>query len=340
MSTGERVLVTGGFGAIGSLVLLRLVADGHHPVVYSRRESYALVPDLRGKVTWARGDVEDAARVRQVIQEHGVRRIIHMAAALPPLTETEPIRGYQVNLVGGLHLLEAVRDLGLERLVYASSKAYYGVALGDHAAPSYKPVTEDYVAQTSNFYGATKKALEDAAYHYRRLWGVDAIGLRLGSTYGPGKGRAVGGPVGYHGMKTHVVEATLRGEPVEVPWGDVADDLVYNGDVAKGAVLAAFAPQTEHEIFNISGNQLVTLRAFAEAAMQNLPGHRITVLPTRPDDPPPPGNISMLLSIDRARAELGYEPDHPGVKGIAAYLDRLRHVEAVLAHRQPAPPAR
>ena len=332
MASGEKVLVTGGFGAIGSFVLQRLVADGHQPVVYSRRESYGLVPELRGKVAWAAGDIEDAVRIREVIQEHGVRRIIHLAAALSGITEREPIRGYQVNLIGGLNLLEATRDLKLDRIVYTSSKASYGALKGEYAPPTFKPVTEDYVGQTSTLYGANKKALEDATYHYRRLWGVDAIALRLGSTYGPGKGGATGGQhVGYPGMKVHILEASRRGEPVQVPWPNVADDLVYNDDVAKGAVLAAFAPKPEHWIFNISGSRLVTLREFAEEAMRLLPKHQVTVLPPKPDDAAPASNVTGLLSIERARAEIGYEPDYPGVAGIAAYLKRADELDAVAA---------
>jgi nucleoside-diphosphate-sugar epimerase len=328
MPSGETVLVTGGFGAIGSFVVRRLVQDGHRVVVYSRRENYGLVPELRGKLVWAGGDIEDAARLREVLQEHGVRRIVHMAAALPNITEREPIRGYQINLIGGLNLIEAVRDLKLERLVYASSKASYGSLRGEYAPPHFKPVTEDYVGQTSTLYGANKKALEDATYHYRRLWDVDVVGLRLGSTFGPGKGGSTGAKhVGYPAMKTHIIEASRRGEAVQVPWPEVADDIVYNGDVAKGAVLAAFAPKSDHWMFNISGNQLVSLRQFAEETRRLIPGSQITVLPPKPDDAAPASNVTGLLSIDRARAEIGYEPDYPGVKGIAAYLERAAELD-------------
>ena len=61
--------------------------------------------------------------------------------------------------------------LGVARVVFTSSKATSGALVGEFAAPTYRPVTEDYVGQTSNVYGATKKALEDAAFHYRRLFG-------------------------------------------------------------------------------------------------------------------------------------------------------------------------
>ena len=63
-----------------------------------------------------------------------------------------------MNVLGGLNVFDVARDLGLERVVFASSKANYGALSGDYGPPPYKPVTEDYVGQTSNVYGATKKA--------------------------------------------------------------------------------------------------------------------------------------------------------------------------------------
>ena len=172
-----------------------------------------------------------------------------------------------MNVLGTLNVFDVARDLGLERVVVTSSKAVYGALRGDFASPTFKPVTEDYVGQTSNIYGATKKALEDAAFHYRRLFGLDIITLRLGSTFGPGKGRP-GAHVGYPGLKSRIVDAALAGEPFEVPWAEVRDDIVYNRDVAKGAVLACFAPRTEHWQFNIGTGALTSVRDYAAEVMR------------------------------------------------------------------------
>src|SRR5438094_576747 len=81
--------------------------------------------------------------------------------------------GYRVNVLGSMNVFDAARDNAVERVVFTSSKAVYGSLGGAHSAPVYEPVTEDHVGQTTNVYGASKKALEDAAYHYRRLFGLD-----------------------------------------------------------------------------------------------------------------------------------------------------------------------
>src|SRR5205085_2502869 len=138
---------------------------------------------------------------------------------------------------------------------------------------------------TSNVYGATKKALEDAAFHYRRLFGLDIIALRLGSTFGPGKGRP-GGHVGYPQLKTRIVDAALSGEPFAVPMADVRDDIVYNRDVAKGAVLACFAAPSEHWQFNIATGALTSLRQYAEEVMRAIPGHALRIDESRAGSTP------------------------------------------------------
>lgn len=318
MSEPETVLVTGGFGAIGSFVTRRLARAGHTVVVYSRARNFSLVPELEGRVQWAQGDVTNRDALERAVREYRATRVIHLAAALPGITEDDPIRGYQVNLMGGLNVLTVARDLRLERVVFTSSKAFYGMLQGEHAPPRFKPVTEDYQGQTATVYGATKKALEDAAFHFRRQWGVDVIALRLGSTYGPGKGTSSHG--GYSGLKSRIIEASLRSEPVTVEVPDVADDIVYNADVAKGAVLACFAPRPEHWQLNISGGQLVTLRQFANEAARLIPQHKLTIPAAPGGEVAIPTNITGLLSIERARTAIGYEPDYPGIDGVAAYV--------------------
>jgi UDP-glucose 4-epimerase len=321
-SDGEPpVLVTGGLGAIGSFVVRRLLDEGRRVVVYSRNANYALLADVRERFIHSPGDVQDRARLASVVAEHGVKRIIHLAAALGAALEKDPPLGYRVNVLGGLNVFDVARDHGLERVVFTSSKANYGALSGKYGPPTYAPVTEDYVGQTSNIYGATKKALEDAAFHYRRLFGLDLIALRLGSTYGPGKTGSAHS--GYPGLKAHIVASALSGEPFEVPMPDVLDDIVYNRDVAKGAVLACFAPRTDHWQFNIAGGQLSSLREFAQEVMRVVPSHHLSIAPTT-DASAITSNVTGRLSIERARAELGYLPDFPAVAGVADYVAMLR----------------
>src|SRR5919206_2691925 len=105
------VLVTGGLGAIGSWVVRRLVAEGWLCLVYDAREDYSLLPDLERQFTFVAGDILDRERLEKTTREAGVRRIIHLAALMPPACEADPTRGYQVNLLGSLTVFDVARDL-------------------------------------------------------------------------------------------------------------------------------------------------------------------------------------------------------------------------------------
>jgi UDP-glucose 4-epimerase len=317
-TSSAPVLVTGGLGSIGSWVVRRLAQEGRPFVVYGRRASFALLPELEGKITFVQGDILDRERLADVVRQTGARRIIHLAALVVPACEADPSRGYQVNLLGALNLFDIARDLGLERVVFGSSKGAYGAIVGEHGPPTFKPLTEEYAGVIQNVYGSTKRALEESARHYRRLWDLDLIALRFGSTYGPGKLAHHGGP----GLTSRIVELGFLGEPFIVPTPDYTDDMVYNADVAKAVLLACFAPRPEHWQFNISSQTLVSLREFSGEVMRHCPNHRLTI-----DESGAPSDrfgSNVLLDNTRARQELGYVPDYPGPSGVADYVEHLR----------------
>jgi UDP-glucose 4-epimerase len=324
MANGQAhpVLVTGALGAIGSWVVRRLVEQGEPVVAVDWRADFSLIPDLERDVLFVEGDILNRDWLSGLVKDHGVRRILHLAALMPPACEEDPLRGYQVNFTGALNIFEVARDQRLERVVFMSSKARYGAVTGRHTAPEFEPLTEDYQNVPLDVYGSTKLALEEAARHFRRLYDLDLITLRLGSTYGPGK-LARHGAVG---LACRIVEMAFAGQPFVVPTPGQRDDMVYNRDVAKAIVLAGFAPRTEHWQFNISGGQLVTIREFAEEAMRLCPRHQLTIDNASPNPAKP--STASLMSIARARAELGYEPDFPGVSGVAHYVEHLRQHEA------------
>src|ERR687886_1268311 len=111
------VLVTGGLGAIGSWVVRRLIDEGQPCLVYDAREDYSLLPDLQGQFALVVGDILDRDYLKKTAQDAAVRRIIHLAALMPPACEADPTRGYQVNLLGSLTVFDVARDLGIERVV-------------------------------------------------------------------------------------------------------------------------------------------------------------------------------------------------------------------------------
>lgn len=322
----KPVLVTGALGAIGSWVIRRLLSDGIPFVALDSRPDFSLVADIEGGFDFVRGDILDRDGLAQLTRDRGVKRILHLAALMPPACEQNPLLGYRVNFAGALNIFDVARELNLERVVFMSSKARYGAMTGRYAAPEFEPVPEDYQGEPLDVYGSTKLALEDAARHYRRLHSLDLVALRLASTFGPGK-LARHGAVG---LLSRVVEMGYSGQPFVVPRPEQKSDVVYNHDVAKAIVLAGFAPASEHWQFNISGGQMTSVREFADEVMRLCPRHQLTIESAESTGSMAPWraepSTGSRMSIERARAELGFEPDFPGTSGIAHYLEHLERM--------------
>lgn len=313
------VLVTGGFGAVGSWVVRVLHERGFDVAVYSRRTDYRLLPDLQDAVTHLPGDVASMSRLTEVLAPGRFDTVVHCAAALSTTAEQDPHGAYAVNVAGSLNVFEAARRSGCERVVYTSTKGVYGTLGAEYGPPAFRPVPESHDRRPRNVYGATKKALEDAVHHYRRIHGMEIVALRLGSTFGPGKS---GARAGYSGLKSRIVEAALQGEPLEVRRPDLADDLVYNADVGRAHALAVEAAPGPQWVFNISGGELVTIRAWTEEVMRLCPEHRLTVVPAH--EGAEASGPQARLDLGAARRWLGYEPRFPGLTGLEDYIERER----------------
>src|SRR5579872_7410387 len=146
------ILVTGAMGAIGCWVVRHLLDEGQPFLVYDYRADYSLLPGLQGKFEFVQGDVLDRERLLGVGREAGVDLVLHLAAIMPPACESDPSRGYQINVLGGTTVFEVGKALGVRRIVFMSSKAQYGVIGGEYGPPGFNLVSEDYEGQPLDVY--------------------------------------------------------------------------------------------------------------------------------------------------------------------------------------------
>lgn len=303
-----RVLVTGGSGAIGSFVCERLVDAGHDVAVFD-----PATPDL-GAVSFIEGDVTDEPAVREAVGSADA--VVHLAALLPDACQRAPRRAVSVNVGGTLNVFEGAADAGTN-VVYASSKAVLGPITGVHAHPTYEPIAEDAPRAPADVYGVTKAAVERLARVYRAD-GLDAVGLRFASTYGPGKGPA-------HGELAVLPRAIRRaaiGDPVRLDGGDQRNDFVYYADVATGVCAAIETAAPSHAIYHIGSGTAVPVRRVADVLREHTDAdvEARGGLNYRDAEAPSYGQ----LDISRARADLGYEPAYPVERGVVDFLERLR----------------
>jgi len=306
------ILVTGAAGFIGSEVVDRLLARGERVVGLDnfddfyepaiKRRNLAAACRLPGFVL-VEGDIRDAALVDGLMSRERFRSVLHLAAraGVRPSVE-QPALYADVNVRGTTVVLEAARRAGVPKVVYASSSSVYG---GNTKVPFSE---EDPVDRPISPYAATKKATELIASTYHHLYGLDTIGLRFFTVYGPRQRPE---------MAIHAFTRRIdRGQPVPV-FGDgsALRDYTYIDDIVDG-VLAALDRASGDRVYNLGESEttgLLDLVRQIGAAVGREP--RIEFLPPQPGDVP-----VTFADITRARRELGYHPRVPVTEGIPRFV--------------------
>lgn len=229
-----RVLVTGGAGFIGSHIVEDLLARGMEVAVLDnlatgKREN---VPE---GVPLFQVDLRDKEGVEGVFREFRPTHVSHQAAQASVKVSVEnPLLDFEVNLLGGMNLLEACRKFGVEKLVFASTGgAIYGeVPEGERAEETWPP-------RPKSPYAASKAAFEHYLAVYGQSYGLRWVSLRYGNVYGPRQD-----PHGEAGVVAIFAERVLKGEPVtlyarKTPGDEgCVRDYVYVKDVARAHALA------------------------------------------------------------------------------------------------------
>ena len=320
-----RILVTGGLGVNGCWVVRDLLETGHEPVVFDVRPDFTLLRDLTGDFAFVEGDAASAEQLTAACEAHRVKRVCHLAAVYPDAADADPARGFAVNALATVHVLEAARKTGADRVVFTSSIGALSPMTDEHLEPEMKPVDETFPAYpTGSVYGAAKAASELMGIQYQRLYGLKFAALRFAAIYGPGKGAERHGS--HNVIWTEMIENAIAGRPTVVPHGgDQRLDLTYARDVARSVALACLADDFESSVFHIGSGRTYTLRDFADGVRAAIPGARIEVGPgLDPRGLGPRGYYA--LDISRARRELGYEPLYDPEKAArdwAEWTDRL-----------------
>jgi UDP-glucose 4-epimerase len=285
-----RILVTGGSGFIGSHVVDKAIAAGHEAVVFDTRESPYGADTIVGDVTDL-GAVAAAAR--------NCDSIVHLAA-MADVNEVNdaPVLTESVNARGTLAVLEAARAERC-RVVYASTIWVYGGGAADEDTPLPAP---------AHFYTATKLAGELYCRSYSELYGVEYTILRFGIPYGPRAREAAVLPAFV--IRAHAGESlTIAGT------GEQSRRFVYVEDLAEG-VVAALAPTAADRVYNLVGDESVTIREIAEIVQRLVRPVEIVHAEGRKGDFP-----GVEVSGARAARELGWRATTSFAEGARRYVD-------------------
>jgi UDP-glucose 4-epimerase len=253
-----KILVTGGFGLIGSALARRLVAAGAEVRVLDNLDpdsgaNRVNLEGLEGRIDTVVGDLRDADAVRRALS--GRDLLFNLAAQTSHLGSMQaPLADLDVNARAQLALLEAVRAVNPAlRILFASTRQVYG-------KPDYLPVDERHPLRPVDVNGIDKLAGEAFHLLYHRVHGLRTTALRLTNTYGPGM-RIRDARQTFIGVW---LRAVLEGRPFELWGGAQKRDFTYVEDAADAFLLAAATPATEGGVYNIGGDGAVMLKELAE----------------------------------------------------------------------------
>src|SRR5437868_1848860 len=300
-----RVLVTGGAGYIGSVVTEQLVNDGNLVVVYDNLYKGHRDAIVSG-VEFVQGDLLDAQQLRNTLNENRIEAVIHMAAdSLVGESVEKPEKYYRNNLVAGLALLDAMRESGVNRIVFSSTAAVYG-------EPEAQPIFETARTNPTNTYGDTKVAFERAMHWYERAYGLRYASLRYFNAAGASEKCGED-----HDPETHIIPITLQaangkrphveiyGDDYPTPDGTCIRDYIHVIDLARAHILALDVLAERSEIYNLGwGGDGYSVRDVIETA-RRVTGKEIPVRmgPRRAGD-----QAVLIARFDKIKSELGWRP--------------------------------
>ena len=313
------VLITGATGFVMSGLARHLAGRGHAVVA---ADLHAPEPALRGylgaAVTFRPLDVADPTAVRALLAEVRPERVVHGAAitATPADAERDRfVETTQVNVIGTLHVLDAVRGSGVGRTVVVSSGSVYG------ARPDMTPVVEDDVTQPQGVYPITKWAAEALARRYAAIHVLDVAVVRLASPFGPFERDTGSRPLlsAIHAW----ARAAVRGESMRVGGPPTAlRDPIYVDDVAAGIAAVLLADRLPHDVYNVGWGRGVTTAETLAALTRLVPAMKFELAPDEPSRWP--SLARGPLSVERLRRDLGWTPAYDLDSGLAAYVAWLR----------------
>ncbi len=306
-------LVTGGAGFIGSHVVERLVALGHRVRVLDnlsegRRENLAAVWD---RIEFIEGDLRDPEIVRRAVRD--VDYVLHQAALRSvPRSVEDPTTTTAVNVLGTVNLLQAAREAGVRRVIFASSSSVYGET-------SELPLRESQLPRPISPYAVSKLAGEHYCALFTKLYGVETVSLRYFNVFGPRQDPRSE----YAAVIPRFILAALRGEPLEIHGdGLQSRDFTYVENVVEANLRATMQRGIAGEVFNIGCGQRYSVLE-VKAHLERILGRS---LPAR-YAPPRKGDVRHTQAdMSKAEAALGYRP-------LVSFEEGLRRTVEFFAER-------
>lgn len=318
------VLITGGTGFAGSYVARTLLDRGRQVALFDLRplsaEARFVLGQHADRVHVDLGSIDNAARVFEVVKTRQPEQIVHIAGILDvDYLWKNPWPAVHTSVAGTLNVLEAAKLFGVGRIVNFST-------IGVIARVMYEPIDGNHPVLLARegpmgAYSAAKVSQEAFCYAYQQAFGLDTRTIRPSALYGFGMS-----PLASNLMK-EFVEPAVRGERAHIPsGGPVPRDYVHAQDLAGLTAAVLDGPDDADRIFYAAtGEPLVTASRVVEIVRELIPGADIDVADILSEEDELYLGCRGLISIENARAQLGWTPTFGNVRdGIAEYIERYR----------------
>jgi len=308
-----KLLVTGGAGYIGSITTEMLLDAGHEVVVFDNLgRGHRQAVDERA--SFILGDLNHKEDIAKAMQDEKPDAVLHFAAfALVGESMEEPEIYFGNNTIGGIHLVDAMREAGVKKIIFSSTCATYG-------QPKVMPMNEDLPQHPQNPYGESKLMLETVLLWHQKLHGIEPVFLRYFNACGATEKFGED-----HDPESHIIPIILQvplgqrdkvlifGDDYDTPDGTCIRDYIHIADLAQAHILALKDGITG--AFNLGNGDGYSVKEVIEVARE-VTGHPIPaeIAPRRPGDP-----ARLIAAADKACNILGWDPQYPDIKTIVKH---------------------
>jgi UDP-glucose 4-epimerase len=309
-----NVLVCGGAGYIGSNMTAMLEACGHKPVVFDNL-SKGHRSAVQGNEL-VEGDLADYELLVRTLEKFKIEAVMHFAAFIEVAESVRlPLKYYHNNLSNAQILLSAMEAASVEKFVFSSTAAVYGI-------PQKVPITEDSPKQPINPYGETKWAIERMCYYQSQTGKLRYAALRYFNACGAGKNSHLGED---HRPESHLIPLTIQaamgkrkevkilGTDYDTPDGTCIRDYVHIDDLCRAHLLALDRlGHNSNLVYNLGNGKGYSVREVVDT-VKKVSGKKFKVVETdrRPGDPP-----ILTSNATKAKNELGWKPQIPDLEEI------------------------
>ena len=304
----KKILVTGADGFIGSHLTETLIRKGYDVrafVLYNSFNSWGWLDqapsEIKDNIDVFAGDIRDPHGVKQAMK--GCDIVLHLAALIAiPYSYHSPDTYIDTNVKGTLNVVQAARELDIEKVVHTSTSEVYGTA-------KFVPITEEHPLQGQSPYSASKIGADQIAMSFYTSFGTPVAIIRPFNTYGPRQSaRAV--------IPTIITQLANGREKIKLGALSPTRDFNFVKDTVSGFIAVAEAPQSIGEIINIGSNYEISIGETAQM-IADVMGCRIEIETDEIRLRPANSEVERLWA-DNAKAKtlLGWQPLYPGRDGL------------------------